>query len=263
MRPAQTSSFDCLIIGGGPAGLTAATYLARFRRKAVIVDSGCSRAALIPTSHNCPGFPHGVSGKELLGLLRRQATHYGVKIIAGEVTALKTGKGEAMDQTQSMGHDGNGFEAIIKPTDHDGDDKNSGKLFRMYAATILLATGTVDRVPGIPDWIIPVKLGLIRLCPICDAFEVIDQNVAIVSSSAKSGVNHALFLRSYTQTVTLIYFAEVALTRADQKKLNTAQITVIEDPYGAIHITQPFEPVSGILPVQTCPQVTDSLSLPF
>jgi thioredoxin reductase (NADPH) len=64
-----TASFDCLIIGGGPAGLTAATYLARFRRSTVIIDSGCSRAALIPTSHNCPGFPHGISGKELLSLL--------------------------------------------------------------------------------------------------------------------------------------------------------------------------------------------------
>jgi thioredoxin reductase (NADPH) len=74
-----------------------------------------------------------------------------------------------------------------------------------------------------------VKWGLIRLCPICDAYEVIDQKVAIVSSSAKSGVNHALFLRTYTQNVTLIYFAEVALTVADERKLDEAEIEVIKD----------------------------------
>jgi len=56
MKPAQAEPFDCLIIGAGPAGLTAATYLARFRRNTVIVDSGCSRAALIPTSHNTRDF---------------------------------------------------------------------------------------------------------------------------------------------------------------------------------------------------------------
>src|SRR5215217_2362317 len=63
---------DCLIIGGGPAGLTAAVYLARFRRKVVVVDSGSSRASLIPASHNYPGFPDGVGGEELLARLRCQ-----------------------------------------------------------------------------------------------------------------------------------------------------------------------------------------------
>ncbi len=90
---------DCLIIGAGPAGLAAAIYLARFRRNIVIVDNGFSRASLIPASHNCPGFPEGVSGKELLRLLRLQASHFKVRIEKGEVTALKRA--------------GTGFEAII------------------------------------------------------------------------------------------------------------------------------------------------------
>jgi thioredoxin reductase (NADPH) len=54
--------YDCIIIGGGPAGLTAAIYLARYRRQIVLIDSGESRAALIPESHNYPGFQNGVSG---------------------------------------------------------------------------------------------------------------------------------------------------------------------------------------------------------
>ena len=74
---------DCLVIGAGPAGLVAATYLARFRRHVAVVDAGNSRAALIPTSHNCPGFPLGVSGPRLLQRMREQAVNYGVHVQPG------------------------------------------------------------------------------------------------------------------------------------------------------------------------------------
>ena len=53
---------DCVIVGAGPAGLAAATYLARYRRDVAVVDGGDSRAARIPRSRNVPGFPHGISG---------------------------------------------------------------------------------------------------------------------------------------------------------------------------------------------------------
>src|ERR1700730_7629602 len=66
-------SFDCLIIGGGPAGLTGAVYLARYRRRIILFDGGDSRASLILKSHNYPGFPEGVSGPGLLQALRKQA----------------------------------------------------------------------------------------------------------------------------------------------------------------------------------------------
>ena len=61
---------DYLIIGGGPAGLTAAVYLARYRRNVVVFDSNASRAALIPKSHNYPGFAQGISGRKFLSLKR-------------------------------------------------------------------------------------------------------------------------------------------------------------------------------------------------
>jgi hypothetical protein len=80
--------FDCLIIGGGPAGLTAAVYL-RYRRQIVLFDGGESRAALIPESHNYPGFPDGVSGPGLLGALRKQAQAYGVQMVGARITELK------------------------------------------------------------------------------------------------------------------------------------------------------------------------------
>ena len=82
-------SFDCLIIGGGPAGLTAAVYLARYRRRIILFDGGDSRASLIPKSHNYPGFPEGVSGPGLLQALRKQAQAYGVQMIGARITELK------------------------------------------------------------------------------------------------------------------------------------------------------------------------------
>lgn len=63
---------DCLIVGAGPAGLTAAIYLARFRRDIAIYDFSYSRASLIPTSHNYPGFVKGISGKDLLARLKNK-----------------------------------------------------------------------------------------------------------------------------------------------------------------------------------------------
>jgi glycine/D-amino acid oxidase-like deaminating enzyme len=65
---------DTLVIGGGPAGLTAAVYLARFHRSVRVVDAGESRASLIPVSHNYPGFPDGIGGLELLERLRPPGT---------------------------------------------------------------------------------------------------------------------------------------------------------------------------------------------
>src|SRR5918999_5955818 len=88
--PATRSAhmLDCLIVGGGPAGLTAAIYLARYRRVTRLVDCRESRAALIPESHNYPGF-RGIGGSELLGRLRDQALLHGAVLEEGRVTALE------------------------------------------------------------------------------------------------------------------------------------------------------------------------------
>jgi thioredoxin reductase (NADPH) len=113
---------DCLIIGGGPAGLTAAIYLARYRRAAVLVDDGASRAAFIPASHNYPGFK-GIAGPHLLARLREQALLYGAKLKHGRITTL---------QRRPQG----GFRA-----QWDGKD--------VAARTVLLATGLIDESPNV------------------------------------------------------------------------------------------------------------------
>jgi thioredoxin reductase (NADPH) len=81
--------WDCLIVGGGPAGLTAALYLARYRRRVLVLDAGRSRAAQIPETHNHPGYK-GIAGKALLSLLREQACQYGAVIRTDEVGSLRT-----------------------------------------------------------------------------------------------------------------------------------------------------------------------------
>jgi thioredoxin reductase (NADPH) len=85
---AERRTLDCLVIGAGPAGLTAATYLARFKRRIAVVDSGHSRASYIPRSHNYPGFPDGINGEELLARLRQQAGRYGARVTTGLVEKL-------------------------------------------------------------------------------------------------------------------------------------------------------------------------------
>ncbi len=111
---------DCIIVGGGPAGLTAAIYLARYRRAALLVDEGASRARLIPASHNYPGF-RGIAGPDFLARLREQARLYGARLEHGRVTALQRGPQ-------------GGFIAQLHGRD-------------ILARTVLLATGLVDESP--------------------------------------------------------------------------------------------------------------------
>src|SRR6478735_1207786 len=93
MISATHDPYDCVIIGGGPAGLTAAVYLARYRRRIVLFDAGESRAALIPESHNYPGFPEGISGPGLLTALRKQAETYGITLISEPIIEVKPESG--------------------------------------------------------------------------------------------------------------------------------------------------------------------------
>lgn len=169
---------DCLIVGGGPAGLTAAIYLARFHLAVTVVDAGGGRAATIPCTRNHAGFPDGISGAELIALMTAQAQRYGAKIAAGRVTRL--------DRTEG------GFVAEW------GKGPQS-------ARSVLLATGVANRRPAIDEALHDDALarGLIRYCPICDGYEVTDKKVGVIGTGG-NGVAEAAFLRAYTADVTLI-----------------------------------------------------------
>jgi thioredoxin reductase (NADPH) len=178
---------DCLIVGGGPAGLTAAIYLARYRRNVVVFDSGESRAALIPESHNYPGFAHGISGGELLGILAGQAETYGVRIVRSQVISLAQGE--------------SGFVAVY----------SGGEVAARFA---LLATGIVDVTPEIEDLDKAISEGSIRYCPVCDGFEAIDRRIAVLGSGDAAAAK-ARFLRTYSRNVTLLSQSTGPLTEAE------------------------------------------------
>lgn len=202
---------DSLIVGAGPAGLTAAIYLARFRRRIVVIDSGHSRAALIPVTHNYPGFPDGISGAEFLERLLKQALHYGVHVQRGTVNAL------------SRQHEG--FVADV-----------NGR--RIAARTVILATGVADKCPDMADIRAATLGGCIRWCPICDGYEVTDQYVAVLST-AEEGPAHALFLRTFTPNLTLfVQPGNGALAPAHHLSLEQAGIRVFEERIAKICVAE-------------------------
>jgi len=207
---------DCLIIGGGPAGLTAALYLARFRRRIHLVDAGASRAAQIPESHNHPGFT-GISGKALLEAMRKQAERYGVTLGRGVVSAL----------TNSAA----GFAAEI-----DGN--------QLHSTRILLATGIVDIAPKFPGLERAVAKAAVRYCPICDGYEATDQSVAVFGESADAA-SKALFLRSYTKRLTVLLSGGRTLEERTLRELEDAEISVA--PGAPEHFQQTENGISVIL----------------
>jgi thioredoxin reductase (NADPH) len=193
------TSKDCLIVGAGPGGLLAAVYLARFRRNVVLIDAGKSRCALIPRSHNVPGFEDGISGGHLLDRLRRQTERFGGSIIQGTVDRL--------DRTTA------GFTAQF-----------SGQ--SIHAMRAILATGIVDIHPKLDGWEEALKRGDLRYCPICDGYEAIDRAIAVIGSPANA-TRKALFLRTYSANVTvLVTSSDQTWALTDRKKLDDAGIAI-------------------------------------
>ncbi|HEU4854498.1 MAG TPA: FAD-dependent oxidoreductase [Nitrosospira sp.] len=139
----------------------------------------------------------------------------------------------------------NFFEANVSNSAGSGNSSHRGEgdgMSTIRAFTILLATGTADSKLDTSDWKTCIRKGLIRLCPICDAYEAADQNIALISSSPREGVKHALFLRTYSRNVTLIYQAKAELTSAGKRRLHKANVEVIEDALGSLHVTGETKP---------------------
>jgi thioredoxin reductase (NADPH) len=206
---------DCLIIGGGPAGLTAAIYLARFHLDILVVDGGKSRASLIPCTRNHAGYPDGIEGKELIRRMREQACKYGAKIETEFVTRL-----ERDSET-----------GLFTATWGSGE---------ATARAVLIATGITNRRPPMDEELHDQALarGLVRYCPICDGYEVTDKRVGVIGSDSH-GVAEAVFIRSYTADVTLIAPDKaLQLKPDDQRKLEAAGIACVDGPAQAVAIAK-------------------------
>ena len=196
---------DCVIVGGGPAGLTAALYLARFRRSVRIFDAGGGRAALIPCSRNQPAFPNGISGKALLERMRSHLGPYQVIVEPGSVAhAVKAAEGFVVKA---------GAEEIA-------------------TRAILLATGVSDRRPAMSEAFHAAALaaGRLRYCPICDGYEVIDRKIAVIGTGAHA-VRETRFLKSYSPSITVVApDGPHALNAEDRAALAAMNVAAIDGP---------------------------------
>jgi thioredoxin reductase (NADPH) len=208
--------YDTLIIGGGPGGLTAAIYLLRFTRKVALFDKGNSRLSLIPVSHNYPGFPDGVRGADLLDNLRCQLGRYGGAVTDGEILSLRIDDGTFVGA-------------------YDGGE--------VRALTVLVATGIADSGLPIENWRAAVACGAVRLCPVCDGYDVIDQRIAVVSS-ADNPIGHAMFMRSFSADVTLFDRVEGSiLNDAERQQLDAAGVRYINASVRGVSMSEDMKPI--------------------
>lgn len=214
---------DCVVVGGGPAGLTAGIYLGRYLRRFLIVDAGDPRARWIPVSHNHPGFPAGIAGEALLARMREQACEYGSVIVEAEVRSI-----ERDGELFVLGWEGR----------------------EVRARTVLLATGVKDVEPALPSSVFSaVKHGLIRICPICDGYEQTGKAVGVLGAGDKV-VRETAFLKTYTDRLTVILLGEhdtlseqnradlaamgagVLETTADKVRVDGERVLCFEDATG-------------------------------
>lgn len=145
--------YDSLVVGGGPAGLTAAIYLARFNRSVIVIDMGVGRSTTHELNENYLGFPEGIESLELRERGRQQAERFGAQIVRGRAASAR-----AVDGCYEVACD-------------------DGTLFA--GRTLILATGVVDRFPEFEHLREYVGRSLFW-CITCDGYKVRDRRVVVV-----------------------------------------------------------------------------------
>jgi thioredoxin reductase (NADPH) len=216
---------DCLIVGAGPAGLTAALYLRRFHRQVFIADAGNSRARNIERSHNFPGFPDGIAGPELLSRLRRQVSDVGATVTQAEVTEIEA-------------RTGGGFTA--RAGSHT-----------IHARTILLACGVADQAPIVPGMEAVVRAGLLRQCPICDGHEHTGQRIAVLGDG-RHAQREAVFISHFSRPVTLVPMGgDSTSATADDEFLSAfedGRVRRLESPLAGAQLLDEGKPAASAAP---------------
>ncbi|WP_374719115.1 NAD(P)/FAD-dependent oxidoreductase [Parageobacillus toebii] len=202
--------YECIIIGGGIAGLQAAIQLGRYHHRVLVIDANNGRSTLCRAYHNLLGWPDGVSGETLRTLGRKQAEQLGVHFADDEVIAA-----EKKD---------NVFVLFGK----------SGKTYE--SKRLLLATGVKDRIPPIPN-LIPCLGTSIYVCPDCDGYEVTNKKVIILGAGT-AGANMAMTLLYWTKDIIYINHDGEELSKNWQQKLSEQGIRYIREPIESVLIKE-------------------------
>ncbi len=169
----RTKPWDAVIIGGGIAGLSAAIYLARAQRETLVIDAGKSLARWEPDVQNYLGFPHGISGEELLARGKEQAEHYGAKFAEDFIKDLRRGPD-------------NIFQAMGQQSVYE-------------ARRVLLATGVYHLPPDIPG--VQECLGhSMFFCKDCDGVRCEEKRIGILGWNDEA-VEYGLAMLLYSPCV--------------------------------------------------------------
>ena len=173
----EENIYDVLIIGGGPAGLSAAQYASRSKLKTLVIDKSRTAGALAYTGHieNYPGLTRPVSGKELLDMFRDQATSFGAEVVEAQVVGVKL----------------------------DGETKEVFTMEGGYKGkSVIIATGSMGRKASIKGEAEFLGRG-VSYCAVCDAAFFKGRVVCVIGNSEEA-VKEAGYLTRFAETVYLI-----------------------------------------------------------
>jgi thioredoxin reductase (NADPH) len=206
--PPALVDVDCAVVGGGPAGLSAAVNLGRMRRSVLVIDDRDGRSLWGQINRNYLGFPDGLAAAEFRRQGRRQAARYGARFMRGRAVSARR-RGELF----VLGVEGGAGEGAGTAENVAREDELSRSLGDMDAAaapgpaevvarTLILATGVRDAFPEFPGWTECVGRSLFW-CINCDGHETIGRRVVVVGHD-EDAVATALELLDFTDRVILV-----------------------------------------------------------
>jgi len=199
-RQAAGSTWDCIIVGAGPAGLNAALVLGRARWRVLVLDNGAPRNYATHEMHGVLGHD-GLDPAELRARGRAELARYGV-----EVVALEVQRAEVLDGAVRVGC---------------GDRAESTR-------TVLLATGMLDEVPDIPGFTDVWGISA-HTCPYCDGFEHRDERLVVLAAGDRAE-HLAVLVRRYSDDVVLLSSGPHRLTVEQLARVRALGVSVIETP---------------------------------
>jgi thioredoxin reductase (NADPH) len=181
MEGGARKTYDVIIVGGGPAGLTAGLYTSRSRLRSVLIDNGLLGGQMTTTElvENYPGFPHGIAGDELSHLMEEQAKRFGLEIVSQYVVEVKL----------------EGDKKVVKTEEGT-----------YISDALIICTGTEYRNLGVPGEKEFAGKG-VSYCATCDG-AFFQGNQIVVVGGGDSALTEALYLTKFVKEVTIIHRRE-------------------------------------------------------